>query len=98
MNWETIIPRIIVVILILALVSWLLARRERRSGWENVPNPPDWIKKEIKLIENRHRVGSSWAVGKAWYLKGDTFRYRLTFEGQGGNYITVARKLRRRKK
>jgi hypothetical protein len=77
-------------------IAQLIFKRKWRSGeWESISNPPEWVSNKIKLIGKKHRGGSSWAVGKAWYLKGRTHRYRITFVGQGGTLMCVARKPRR---
>lgn len=99
MSLGIVILRIIGILLIFGAIGWigqLLFKRKQRSGeWESISNPPEWVLNRIKLIENKHRGGSSWAIGKAWYLKGRTYRYRITFGGQGGALTCVARKLRR---
>ena len=53
---------------------------------------PTWVRKKISYIY-QHGPGSSLG-GLTYYLKGNRYRYKLEFAGQGGPIVNVFRKPR----
>lgn len=67
---------------------------EKNYGNEDMGNVPPWVKKQIAHIY-RHGPGSSLGL-QTYYLKGKTYRYRLSFSGQGGPILHIHRRRRSR--
>ena len=79
-------------------------RRRIRRKWEligeksyangDMRKVPPWVQEKISQIY-RHGPGSSLGL-QTFYLKGKTYRYRLSFSGQGGPILHVHRRRRSR--
>ena len=64
----------------------------KNYGAEDLTKVPPWVRKSIAHIYS-HKGGSS--LGEmTYYLKGKTYRYRLSFSGQGGPILDVYRRRR----
>ena len=65
---------------------------EKSYGSEQMDRVPPWVMEQIAYIY-RHGPGSSLGL-QTYYLKGKTYRYRLSFSGQGGPVLHVHRRRR----
>ena len=54
---------------------------------------PPWVQKQITRI---YRDGTSSLGLQTYELKGKTYRYKLAFAGQGGPFLNVYRRKRRK--
>ena len=64
----------------------------KNHGSSNLTKVPDWVRQRIDYIY-KHEGGSS--LGELTYLlKGNRYRYKLEFSGQGGPILIVSRKPR----
>ena len=67
---------------------------ERSYGKGDMARVPPWVKEQVAHIY-RHGPGSSLGL-QTYYLKGKTYRYRLSFSVQGGPILHVYRRRRSR--
>ena len=67
---------------------------QKTYGSEDLGRVPQWVSEHIDDIY-RHGPGSSLGL-QTYYLKGKTYRYNLSFSGQGGPILHVYRKRRSR--
>jgi hypothetical protein len=73
----------------------LFRKRLQKRRWEYIDRKiPKWVVRAEKRIRKKYGGTSSSLINKAFYLKGRTYRYRITFAGQGGYIAIIARKKR----
>lgn len=75
--------------------TWELIGKEE-YGKKYFNDVPTWVRKELERLQSKHSWHDAASGGKRFYLKGRTYRYRLTPAGQGGPITYIERKLRER--
>ena len=76
----------------------------KADNWEPIGNRskyksdmtkvPDWVRKEIRRLQNRGELKRLQDSGQAAFLRGRTFVYRIEAGNQGDDSIFVARRIK----